>query len=156
MNKLLITASLLGLCSVGFGQTASPAANSSTKAAASAPYTEGPVWTLTFIKTKSGLDDEYFKQISQTVKPVYDAAKAEKIILDYKVLNGNAIGEHDANIIIMVEYQNMAAFDGLREKMEPIMTKAMGSDDQRKDLAVKRLDIREILGTKTMREITLK
>ncbi len=111
---------------------------------------------MTFVKTKSGLDDEYFKQISQTVKPVYEAAKAAKIILDYKILNGNAIGEHDANIIIMVEYPNMAAFDGLREKMEPIMTKTMGSGDQRRDLAVKRLDVREILGTKTMREITLK
>jgi len=32
----------------------------------------------------------------------------------------------------------------------------MGSAEQRKDMAVKRLDIREILGTKTMREITLK
>jgi len=41
-------------------------------------------------------------------------------------------------------------------KRTPIIEKVMGSEDQRRATAVKRLDIREILGTKTMREITLK
>ena len=50
----------------------------------------------------------------------------------------------------------MAALDSLRDKMDPIIEKVMGPEDQRRATAVKRLDIREILGTKTMREITLK
>ena len=122
----------------------------------SAPYNEGPVWTLTMIKTKTGLGDEYLKQITQTVKPVYEEEKKQKIILDYKILNGDASGSQDFNILIMVQYPNMAALDVLREKMDPIIEKVMGSEDQRRATAVKRLDIREILGTKTMREITLK
>ena len=108
------------------------------------------------IKTKTGLDDEYFKQITGTVKPVYDEEKKQKVILDYKILTGDAHNRDEANIIILVEYPNMAAFDGLRDKMDPIVAKVMGSEEQRKDLAVKRLDIREILGTRTMREVTLK
>ena len=40
--------------------------------------------------------------------------------------------------------------------MDPIVEKVMGTEDQRRATAVKRLDVREILGTKTMREITLK
>ena len=44
----------------------------------------------------------------------------------------------------------------MREKMDPVLAKVMGSEEQRKDMAVKRLDVREILGTKTMREIMLK
>src|SRR5260370_22059110 len=55
-----------------------------------APYIEGPVWTLTMIKTKTGLSDDYIKQITGTVKPVYDEEKKQKIILDYKILNGEA------------------------------------------------------------------
>ncbi|HST30336.1 MAG TPA: hypothetical protein VLK27_05795 [Chthoniobacterales bacterium] len=121
-----------------------------------APYNEGPVSALSMIKTKSGLSDEYFKQITGTVKPVYDEAKKQKIILDYKILDGESSDAHDFNILIMVEYPNMAAFDHLRDKMDPLLTKAMGSEDQRKEMSIKRLDIREILGTKTMREITLK
>ena len=42
------------------------------------------------------------------------------------------------------------------DKMDPIVEKVMGTEQQRLESATKRLDIREILGTKTMREITLK
>jgi len=140
LTIIALTCGLSGLC---FAQS-------------SAPYSEGPVWALSMIKTKTGLSDEYFKQITGTVKPVYEEAKKQKIILDYKILDGESSDSHDFNILIMVEYPNMGAFDHLRDKMDPLLTKAMGSEDQRKDMAVKRLDIREILGTKTMREITLK
>jgi len=108
------------------------------------------------IKTKAGLADDYLKQITGTVKPVYDEEKKQKIILDYKILNGDASGPQDFNILILVEYPNWAALDNLRDKMDPIVEKVMGTEDQRRATAVKRLDIREILGTKTMREITLK
>jgi len=108
------------------------------------------------IKTKAGLTDEYLKQITTTVKPVYEEAKKQKIVLSYKILDGEASDSHDFNILILVEYPNYAALDTLRDKMEPVMSKVMGSEEQRKDMAVKRLDIREILGTKTMREIMLK
>ena len=40
--------------------------------------------------------------------------------------------------------------------MDPIVEKVIGSEDQRRATAKKRLDIREILGTKSIREITLK
>jgi hypothetical protein len=148
---LSVTLALAALCKA---QTTSPATKSA--GGSSAPYTEGSVWVLTMIKTKAGLSDDYFKQISGTVKPVYEEGKKQKIILDYKILEGDAMGPHDFNVLILVEYANMAALDGLRDKMDPILAKVMGSEDQRRDLAVKRLDIREILGTKTMREITLK
>jgi hypothetical protein len=108
------------------------------------------------IKTKTGLDDDYLKQITGTVKPVYDEEKKQKIILDYKILIGDAADTHDFNILILVEYPNWAAFDKLRDKMDPIVEKAMGSQEQQRETAVKRLDIREILGSKTMQEITLK
>jgi hypothetical protein len=155
---LIVSALFVGLAGLCFAQTSTPAATTTAKAAggSSAPYNEGPVWTLTMIKTKTGLADEYIKQITGTVKPVYDEEKKQKVILDYKILNGEASNPHDFNILILVEYPNWAAFDTLRNKMDPVVAKVMGSEEQRKELAVKRLDVREILGTKTMREITLK
>lgn len=156
LSVFAITCSLAAVC---LGQSSPSTATSTTTTttkATGAPYNEGPVWTLTMIKTKTGLDDDYFRQISGTVKPIYDEEKKQKVILDYKILMGDPHNREEANIIIMVEYANMAALDGLRDKMEPLMEKVMGSVDQRRDLAVKRLDIREILGVRTMREITLK
>jgi hypothetical protein len=159
LNIVIVAALSLGVAASCFAQaTPAPASmsTSTTGRGSNAPYTEGPVWVLTTIKTKAGLGDDYLKSISQTVKPVYDDGKKQKIILDYKILDGDAMGAQDFNILIMVEYPNMAALDGLRDKMDPIAEKIMGSEEQRRDLAVKRLDVREILGTKTMREITLK
>jgi hypothetical protein len=155
MKRRMITAAtlFLGLAGLCSAQTSSPTA---AKGSSMAPYIEGPVWTITMVKTKTGMSDDYLKQISQSVKPVYEEEKSKKIILDYKILEGNALGPNDADIYIMVQYPNMAALDGLRDKMDPIVEKVMGSEEQRRATAVKRLDIREILGTKTMREITLK
>ena len=162
---LAIVALACGLPALCLAQSSPATATSTTtttsstpKAAAgsSAPYTEGSVWVLSMIKTKTGLSDEYLKQIAGTVKPVYEEAKKQKIILSYKILDGDASNPHDFNILILVEYPNWAAFDTLRDKMDPLLAKVMGSEEQRKDMAVKRLDVREILGTKTMREITLK
>jgi len=119
-------------------------------------YVEGPVWVMTFVKTKSGLGDEYLKAMTRSIKPIYDEEKNRKIILDYKILSSDAAGDRDFNIIIMVEYPNTAALDELRERSEPIIDQIIGPTDKRRDLAAKRLDIREILATKTMREIWLK
>lgn len=119
-------------------------------------YVEGPLWMMTFVKTKSGLSDEYLKSMTGSLKPIYDEEKKQKIILDYKILSGEAVGNRDFNIIIMVEYPNIAALDGLRERTEPIIDKIIGPTDERRDMAAKRLDIREILATKTMREIWVK
>lgn len=158
IKVFVIGALVIGITSLCSAQTASPttASGGTTIRSSNAPYVEGPVWTLTMVKTKAGLDDDYLRQISGTVKPIYEEEKKQKIILDYKILQGDAMGPQDYNIIIMVQYPNMAALDGLRDKMDPILEKVMGSEDQRRATAVKRLDIREILGTKTMREITLK
>jgi hypothetical protein len=151
-SKLLAIAALpFSVAVVCFAQP-----NAMSAKGSNAPYNEGPVWTLTMIKTKTGLADEYLKQITGSVKPVYDEEKKQKIILDYKILNGEASGQEDFNILVLVEYPNWAAFDNLRDKMDPIVEKVMGTEDQRRTTAVKRLDIREIIGTKTMREITLK
>lgn len=157
MKIFVIAALSLGFAGLCSAQT-SPSASSTTtvKSSSGAPYTEGPVWVLTMIKTKAGLDDNYFRQISGTVKPIYDEEKKQKIILDYKILSGDSVGRDDFNILIMVQYPNMAALDGLRDKMDPLIEKVMGSEEQRNATAVKRLDVREILGAKTMREITLK
>lgn len=156
MNMKIVSISLLSMVLAGIcGAQTSPTATKPTSGS-DAPYIEGSVWALTMIKTKTGLDDDYFKQISGTVKPVYEEMKKQKFILDYKVLSGDSFGKDDYNIIIMVEYPNMAALDGLRDKMDPIVAKVMGNETQQRETAVKRLDIREIIGTKTMRQITLK
>jgi hypothetical protein len=121
-----------------------------------APYTEGTVWQITMVKTKYGMSDEYLKGLAKTFKGTLDEAKKQDLILDYKILIGDAANPQDFNILLMTESKNMAAFDKAREKFDPIAQKTEGSVDQQRATAVKRLEIREIFGDKLMREITLK
>jgi hypothetical protein len=121
-----------------------------------APYTEGPVWTVTMVKTKTGMTDEYLKELAKTLKGTLEEAKKQNLVLDYKILLGNPATPQDFNILLMVESKNMAAQDNTREKFDPIARKVVGTTDQQQAIQVKRLDIREIIGTKLMREITLK
>ena len=121
-----------------------------------APYTEGPVWNVTMVKTKAGMTDEYLKELAKTLKASLEEAKKQNLVVDYKILLGNAATPQDFNILIMVESKNMAAQDNAREKFDPITRKVVGTTDQQQAMAVKRLDIREIMGVKLMREITLK
>ena len=121
-----------------------------------APYTEGPVWTITMVKTKPGMADDYLKNLAQIYKATADEAKKQGIIMDYKILLGADSTPQDFDILLMQEFKNMAAFDGLREKTDPIARKLIGSEDVQRQGAVKRMEIREIMGNKLMREITLK
>jgi hypothetical protein len=121
-----------------------------------APYTEGPVWTITMVKTKAGMSDQYLKELANTLKASLEEAKKQNLVVDYKILLGNDATPQDFNVLIMVESKNMAAQDNAREKFDPIARKFVGTTDQQQAIQVKRLDIREIMGTKLMREITLK
>ena len=121
-----------------------------------APYTEGPVWQITMVKTKYGMSDDYLKGLAKTFKGTLDEAKKQGLVMDYKILIGDAANPQDFDILLMVESKNMAAFDNAREKFDPIARKIEGNPDQQRTTAVKRLDIREIMGDKLMREVTLK
>jgi hypothetical protein len=153
--KLKVAILAIAFCVIaGFSGAQSP--SPSERSASGVPYTEQSVWNISLVKTKPGLDDDYLRSIAQTFKGTMEEEKKQGLIMDYKVLIGDASDRNDFNILLMVEYKNMAAFDGLREKTEPIMAKIMGGQDAQRQLAVKRLDVREILGTKTMREVILK
>jgi hypothetical protein len=121
-----------------------------------APYTEGTVWNITMVKTKPGMDDQYLKGLAKTFKGTLDEAKKQNLIISYKILIGDASTPNDFNILLMVESKNMAALDNGREKFDPIAKKIEGSVEEQEKTATKRLDIREIMGGKLMREITLK
>jgi hypothetical protein len=121
-----------------------------------APYTEGPIWQITMVKTKPGMTDDYLKSLAKTFKGTLDEAKKQNLILDYKVLIGDYSTPGDFDILLMVQSKDMASIDNSREKFDPIDKKVVGTLDQQREVATKRLEIREILGTKLLREVTLK
>lgn len=147
MKKYLSIAASVALCTISAGLSS---------AQSDAPYTEGSVWDITMVKTKPGMDDHYLSGLAKTFKGTLDEAKKQNLILSYKILIGNSSGPNDFNILLMVESKNMAALDNAREKFDPIAKKIEGSIEEQEKTATKRLEIRDILGDKLMREVTLK
>ena len=147
MKRLVTLAACAALAVIGAGLV---------RAQSDAPYTEGPVWTITMVKTKAGMTDDYLKALAKIYKSTNDEMKKQGLIMDYKILIGNDATPQDFDILLMVEFKNMAAFDGLREKADPIVDKILGSEDARRQGAIKQMEIREIMGNKLMREVTLK
>jgi hypothetical protein len=47
-----------------------------------APYTEGPVWTVSMVKTKTGMTDEYVKGLAKTLRGTLEAVKKQNLVLD--------------------------------------------------------------------------
>ena len=149
----LIAVAGVGAASVCSAQsTASAAVTTASTGQSTAPYTEAGVWQITMVKTKPGMSDDYLKALAKVFKSTNEEAKKQGVITDYKILAGDSASQQDYDILLMVEYPNLAALDGLRDKMDPISAKLVGNEDQQRQLAVKRLEIRD----KTMREITLK
>jgi len=152
----IMIAATAGAVSVCSAQSSASAATTATSGKSTAPYTEGSVWEITMVKTKPGMSDDYLKALARIFKATNDEQKNQGIITDYKILMGSAATQQDYDILLMVEYPNMAALDSLRDKTDAIDAKIVGSDDQQRQLAVKRMEIREIMGDKLMREVTLK
>ena len=123
-------------------------------------YEDGTVWSLTFVRTNANKSDDYLKGLANTWVASMEEAKKEGLILSYKVLQGNAANRGDYDLILMIENKNMAAFDPNADRdakfdaIEKKISDKMGDDY---DATVTNYDeIRELLGTKVMREIYLK
>lgn len=119
-------------------------------------YTEGTVWNITFVKTVEGMEDVYLKELKAVLKPLFDEAKKEGLILSYRIFSSPAATPGDWNMMLMTEFENMAALDGLEEKFIAIYERLVGTAEDFEKGAVRRNKIREILGDKLARELIFK
>jgi hypothetical protein len=127
---------------------------SSSAIAQDLPYKEGSVWNVTMIKVKSGMFNTYIRDLAATRRPIMDEAKRQGLILSEKMLAGSSSSRDDFNMILLVEYKNWAAYDGLSAKFDGINSKMVGNEDKRMQINVKRADMREIVGNKDMQEVS--
>ena len=78
------------------------------------------------------------------------------MILSYEVGTASPANKEDWDIVLIIEYKNMAALDGLEEKLRDVAEKAVGSSEKQEDRSKERGKIREVLGTKLVRQLKFK
>ena len=96
------------------------------------------------------------KYLASTYKPMLEEAKKAGHILGYAVYSTQPRGPDDPDMYLVVTYKNMAAFDGLDDRMDAIQEKMVGTQEQRDDAMAKRERMRTILGSEMIQQLMLK
>jgi hypothetical protein len=120
-------------------------------------YNPGPVWRVSYVHIKPGMGDQFWTDISQNSKPIYDEYKKQGWIVDYKFYT-NPVVDHpdDWDVAIAIEYKNWGTIDEMAEKATTIVEKHYGSHQAMVDAGKKRAEYSETVKSSLAREVTLK
>ena len=118
-------------------------------------YSEGPVTEVTYLHIEYGHFDEYVDWLNSTWKPLNEAKMKAGLITDYKVFTARPKKPEEPNVIFMITYPNMAAFDR-RVDENAVAVEMIGSAKEQDAARIARSAYRKRLGTELIREIILK
>ena len=120
------------------------------------PYHDGPVWDITFVKVKPGVGLKYMYYLAEDWKKEQEALKKASLTLDYKVIETEAHGSGDWNLMLMTEYKDLATMEANADKEEAVAMQALSSDDKKMIEGYQnRSEWREISANRRGREIVL-
>ena len=125
-------------------------------ASADPSFDEGPVSVVSRIRTETGHFDEYMAWLQGTWKKSMEAQKAAGIIIGYRVYLARPRSPDDADVILVMTYKNLAAMDGLSDRVEAAVTPVLGSRADASKANAERGKIRTVLGSEVIREAILK
>ncbi len=97
-------------------------------------YNDGPVVNVASIRTVDGHFDDYMHWLATTYKKQQEASKKAGLITGYRVIVIEARGPNDPDILLVTEYKNWAALDGLGSKADAVSVQIEGSVDKQEAL----------------------
>jgi len=127
-----------------------------TRAQEDHAYTQGPVVLVSFVRTEPGMFEEYMRYLDTTYKRLFDEYKKQGLIIDYSVFQALPRGPEDADLILTVTYKNMAAFDDLQSRTDPLVKQVFGSLPKAASSAADREKVRKNVGNQLVRQLILK
>jgi len=119
-------------------------------------WNDGPVINVASIRTVDGHFDDYMHWLATVYKKQQEAAKKAGIITAYRVIVIEARGPNDPDILLVTEFKNWAALDGLGGKLDAVSAQIEGSVEKAAQSEAERAKIRTVLGSRTQQEALLK
>lgn len=125
-------------------------------------YTEGPVWTMTYIRTRPGKTDDYMKYLRGSFAATTSEQKKQGLILDSKIFVNTPRDANDWDIAIATLYPSFGKaldFDQADDdKRKAIAEKQFKTGDlsKQQEITSPRLGMRDVVGSRVIREVTLK
>ena len=119
-------------------------------------FTPGSVWGVTTIRIHPGMDQAYLEYLDTQLKKESDISIKNGFMKSYKILRGQD-DDGGWNMLILREYDSFASLEKNEEKADEVLRQATGIDDQKGMQGyMDRSKIRDVMGTKFMRELILK
>ena len=119
-------------------------------------FTPGTVWGVTTIRIHPGMDQAYLEYLDTQLKKESDISIKNGFMKSYKILRGQD-DDSGWNMLILREYDSFASLEKNEEKADELLRQATGIDDQKGMQGyTDRSKIRDVMGTKFMREVILK
>jgi hypothetical protein len=116
----------------------------------------GPVWRVSLIKVKPGKIVEAMAEIRQNFKPIFEEAKKQGVVVDFKVFtNVGKDSGADWDIMTAVAFKNWTALDEVGSKMGAIVQKHYGSREKQLAAAEHRRELSELISERFVREPSL-
>ena len=119
-------------------------------------YTQGHVVVVSFVRTEPGMFEEYLRYLDSTYKRLLDEFKKQGAVTDYAVYQATPRDAQDADVILTVTYKNMAAFDDLQSRTDPIVKQVFGSLPKASTASADREKLRKQVGSQLVRQLILK
>ena len=120
------------------------------------PFHDGPVWDITFVKGKPGVELKYMEFLATEWKTEQEALKKAGLILNYMVIATEAHSPTDFDLMLMIQYKDLATMEANQDKAEAVANQALNSNDKKMlEGYQERASWREIVGDRLAREIIL-
>ncbi len=119
-------------------------------------FTPGSVWSVTTIRIHPGKDQAYLQYLDTELKKESEISISKGYMKSYKILRGQD-DDSSWNLLILREYESYASLEKNVEKADEAVRQGTGLDDQQSMQGYdNRSKVRDVMGTKFMREVVLK
>lgn len=120
-------------------------------------YDEGNVTVVSNIVVKDGQWDNYMAYLAGPYKKLMDARIKAGHIVSYGVYAARPHAPGEPNLLLTVNYPNMAAFDGMEDREDALAKEVLGLNPQQGAKAsVERTVMRELHGSQMLRQLKLR
>lgn len=119
-------------------------------------YDNGAVWSVSYIETKPGMFDDYMAYLNGPWRQIQEAGKKLGDVLSYRVLAVDNPRDHEPDVMLVVEYKNMAVFDRSQDELDKQMSGVFGTPVKANQAAVSREAMRTTRGSVLAREVKFK
>lgn len=125
--------------------------------AAQENYTNGPIQRVLLLAITPGHGPEFWRDIRQNIKPLYDSYKKQGMIEDWSTfLKTSKENRDDWDVGLTLIFKNWGALDTFAARVDSVVIRQFGSKEARDQLNQKRAQNATLVSSILIRQVMVK